>query len=150
MDIFFFILQRLKGHGEAVNELRFHPNDPNILLSVSKGGCVTHTRVSTHAHFPSRLTTSHSADHTLRLWNVKTEVCIALFGGVEGHRDEVLSGVSARLHYSLSGSSPTRSSRDVTCVFLGLQFRRRTHRIWWDGSLTQDLEVGQDQHRHCY
>jgi len=60
------VSRTLMGHGNSVNDLRFHPYQPELLLSASK-------------------------DESIRLWNVASCVCVALFTGDSAHRGEVLS-----------------------------------------------------------
>lgn len=41
------------------------------------------------------MTSEVDQDESVRLWNVHTGVCILIFAGAGGHRNEVLSVVSA-------------------------------------------------------
>ena len=56
----------LRGHGGGVNDVKAHPLRPHLLLTASK-------------------------DESCRLWNLDSAVCVAVFAGEFGHRNEVLS-----------------------------------------------------------
>ncbi|XP_048630329.1 polycomb group protein FERTILIZATION-INDEPENDENT ENDOSPERM-like [Brassica napus] len=60
------IHKSLVGHGDLVNEIRTQPLKPQLVLSASK-------------------------DESVRLWNVETGICILIFAGTGGHRNEVIS-----------------------------------------------------------
>ncbi|RDX90958.1 Polycomb group protein FIE2 [Mucuna pruriens] len=54
------------GHGDSINEIRTQALKPSLVISASK-------------------------DESVRLWNVHTGICILIFAGAGGHRNEVLS-----------------------------------------------------------
>ena len=56
----------LVGHGNAVNDIKMHPLNDSIVFSASK-------------------------DESIRMFNIETSVCVCIFAGDRGHRDEVLS-----------------------------------------------------------
>ncbi|KAM0040281.1 putative transcription factor WD40-like family [Helianthus debilis subsp. tardiflorus] len=60
------IHKNLVGHGNSINEVRTKTLNPSLVLSASK-------------------------DESVRLWNVQTGICILIFAGAGGHRNEVLS-----------------------------------------------------------
>ena len=62
----FVVDATLFGHGNAINDLRRHVTDDALIFSASK-------------------------DESIRLWNIRSAVCVAVFAGEKGHRDEVLS-----------------------------------------------------------
>ncbi|XP_014522006.2 polycomb group protein FERTILIZATION-INDEPENDENT ENDOSPERM isoform X2 [Vigna radiata var. radiata] len=54
------------GHGNAINEVRTQTLKPSLVISASR-------------------------DESLRLWNTQTGICILIFAGAGGHRNEILS-----------------------------------------------------------
>ncbi|KAJ8747511.1 hypothetical protein K2173_009248 [Erythroxylum novogranatense] len=60
------IYKSFVGHGDSINEIRTQPLKPSLVVSASK-------------------------DESVRLWNVQTGICILIFAGAGGHRNEVLS-----------------------------------------------------------
>lgn len=55
-----------KFQAGAINDIKFIQTQPHLLLTCSK-------------------------DYSIRLWNSINSICIAIFAGIRGHRDEVLS-----------------------------------------------------------
>ncbi|PKK70245.1 WD40 repeat-like protein [Rhizophagus irregularis] len=55
-------MKALTGHGNEINEIKFHPREPSLLFSASK-------------------------DLSIRLWNLNTMQTVAIFGGECGHRE---------------------------------------------------------------
>ncbi|KAM0677593.1 hypothetical protein COBT_004231, partial [Conglomerata obtusa] len=71
--------QYLKGHGNSVNSLKTHTTERNIIFS-------------------------GSSDLSIRMWDLKTQQTICIFGGLAGHRDQILSlDVSLCGNYLVSG-----------------------------------------------
>lgn len=62
----FEIVTVLLGHGDSVYDLRTHSVDDGLIISASK-------------------------DESIRLWNIRASVCVAIFAGAGGHRNAVLA-----------------------------------------------------------
>jgi polycomb protein EED len=90
----------LKGHGDYINELRTHPIDEGLIFSASR-------------------------DQSIRLWNIRSMTCVAVFGGEKGHRDDVLC-----IDVHMLGSCLASSSIDTSIKIWNLN----------DPDLTSNIE----------
>mmetsp|Transcript_2155 Transcript_2155/g.2676 ORF Transcript_2155/g.2676 Transcript_2155/m.2676 type:complete len:564 (-) Transcript_2155:99-1790(-) len=89
----------LLGHGNAINDLRSHPVTPSLILSASK-------------------------DESIRLWNVHTSCCIAIFAGDQGHRDQVLS-----IDFHILGNCFASCGMDNTIKLWSLEGKTPSRRV---------------------
>lgn len=81
----------LIGHGNSINEIKVHPIEDYLLFSASK-------------------------DKSIRLWNIRTSVCIAILAGDDGHKNEVLS-----LDVHMLGNCLATSSMDTSVKIWNLR-----------------------------
>ncbi|OEL26738.1 Polycomb group protein FIE2 [Dichanthelium oligosanthes] len=78
------------GHGGPINEIRTHALKPSLIISASK-------------------------DESVRLWNIHTGICILIFAGVGGHRNEVLRVVGGACSLLLWDFHPSDIERFASC-----------------------------------
>ena len=110
------LLMTLSGHGNEIYDLKFSPTNEWLLLSASK-------------------------DESVRLWNLKTATCVAMFAGHEGHRDSVLT-----VSWHSSGNRFASGSMDNTIklwnlgpgtkAYEALQASHSLEPIKWDTPIT--------------
>ncbi len=125
----FSTTQTFIGHGEAINDISIHYKRPHLPITASrvwwddKGvapGCVCSLVVYAPSCRPPQ-------DNSLRLWNLRTRVCILVLSGEGGHRNEVLSvvweGVSE--DRTTGKCKPTVTNTDCMCVRIAFFQQRK-------------------------
>ncbi|GIL74200.1 hypothetical protein Vretimale_1963 [Volvox reticuliferus] len=60
------LVHTFAGHGKCINDIAVHPSRPRLFLTASE-------------------------DESVRLWNIRSRTCVAIFSGEGGHRNKVLS-----------------------------------------------------------
>lgn len=87
-------MQSFVGHGDSINEIRTQPLKPSLVVSASKVIIISSLSLICLLLFIRSNCLRVGQDESVRLWNVQTGICILIFAGAGGHRNEVLSVVS--------------------------------------------------------